>query len=124
MALDALDHYTIQCEDLSQTRNFYCDGLGLEDGPRPNIGIPGHWLYCGGAPVVHLMALRAAPAETGNETGAFDHIAFRGTDAGAMIARLKARNIDYRENRLADFGLHQVFVRDPNGIMVEMNFRA
>jgi catechol 2,3-dioxygenase-like lactoylglutathione lyase family enzyme len=122
MALDALDHYTIQCEDLATTRDFYCDGLGLEDGPRPDLGIPGHWLYCGGAPVVHLMALRGgAPAA---ETGAFDHIAFRGTDANAMIARLKSHKIDFRENRIADFGLHQVFVHDPNGIMVEMNFRG
>jgi hypothetical protein len=41
-----------------------------------------------------------------------------------MIVRLKANNIPFRENRIAAIPLHQVFVRDPNGVMVEMNFRG
>ena len=31
--------------------------------------------------------------------------------------------VAFRENRVPDIGLHQLFVRDPNGIMIEMNFR-
>lgn len=128
MALEALDHYTIQCADLAATRDFYCDVLGLEDGPRPDFGFAGHWLYCAGTPVVHLMARRdgaaQAPAEAPEDTGAFDHIAFRGRDVGAMIARLKARDIAFGENLVADFGLHQIFVHDPDGVMVELNFRV
>jgi catechol 2,3-dioxygenase-like lactoylglutathione lyase family enzyme len=62
-------------------------------------------------------------AKPGGDTGGLDHIAFRGKDAAATIATLKDRGIAFRENLLSDIGLHQVFVRDPNGIMVEMNFR-
>lgn len=128
MALEALDHYTVSCKDLVATRDFYRDVLGLEEGFRPNLGFAGHWLYCGDVPVVHLLmrdgaALENRNAEQGGDTGSLDHIAFRGRDVQAMIARLKAGNIPFRESRIADIGLHQLFVRDPNGIMVEMNFR-
>ena len=127
MALEALDHYTIQCADMAATRDFYRDVLGLVEGFRPAIPFPGHWLYCGDRPVVHLLgAVGAMPenrgARLGEVTGSLDHIAFRGTDAAVTIARLKAGGIAFREAVLSDIGLHQVFVRDPNGIMVEMNF--
>jgi len=128
MPLEALEHYTIQCADLTGTRDFYRDVLGLVDGPRPNFGFSGHWMYCGDVPVVHLMGpdhMRreyngAAP---GKDTGALDHIAFRGHDAAATIANLKKHGFVFRESQVPDIGLHQVFVRDPNGIMIEMNFR-
>jgi len=128
MALEGLEHYTISCADLDGTRDFYRDVLGLEDGFRPQLGFHGYWLYCGDVPVVHLLgAANALPenrdARQGGDTGSLDHIAFRGHDAQATIARLKARGIGFRENQIRDIGLHQVFVRDPNGIMVEMNFR-
>jgi len=128
MALEALDHYTIQCADMLATRDFYRDVLGLAEGFRPNIPFPGHWLYCGDKAVVHLLGADGVLPENrgtkpGDNTGGLDHIAFRGTDAAAAIARLEAHGIAYRENLLRDIGLHQVFVRDPNGIMVEMNFR-
>ncbi len=129
MALEALEHYTVNCADLVATRDFYCDILGLRDGYRPALGFAGHWLYCDEVPVVHLLgqdgvAPENAGAEQGGTTGSFDHIAFRGRDAGAMIARLKTGNISFRENLIADINLHQLFVRDPNGILVEMNFRG
>lgn len=129
MALEALEHYTINCADLSGTRDFYRDVLGLEEGPRPKLGFAGHWLYAGDVPVVHLLGADGAlpenrGAQQGGPTGSLDHIAFRGGEPGAIIARLKARGIAYRENVIADFKLHQLFVRDPNGIMVEMNFRS
>lgn len=128
MALEALEHYTIQCVDLEGTRNFYRDVLGLTDGFRPKLGFAGYWLYCGDVPVVHLLGADGAlpenrGAEPGGDTGALDHIAFRGHDAGVTIAKLKQNGLAFRENQIRDIGLHQVFVRDPNGIMVEMNFR-
>jgi catechol 2,3-dioxygenase-like lactoylglutathione lyase family enzyme len=128
MALEALDHYTIQCADMTATRDFYRDVLGLTDGFRPALGFPGYWLYAGEVPVVHLLGHENALPENQDarpacDTNGLDHIAFRGSDPDATIARLKARGIAFRENLIPDIQLHQVFVRDPNGIMVEMNFR-
>jgi catechol 2,3-dioxygenase-like lactoylglutathione lyase family enzyme len=128
MALEALDHYTIHCADMVATRDFYRDVIGLTDGFRPDFRFAGYWLYCGDHPVVHLLdADGALPENRGVEpgpyTGRIDHVAFRGRDAGATIARLKEHSIAFRENQVPDLGLRQVFVRDPNGVIVEMNFR-
>lgn len=128
MALEALDHYTIQCADMAATRDFYRDVLGLTDGFRPDLGFPGFWLYAGARAVVHLLGPANAlvenrAAKPGPDTNGLDHIAFRGKDASATIAKLKQHGIAFRESLIRDIGLHQVFVRDPNGVMVEMNFR-
>lgn len=128
MALEALDHYTIQCADMAATREFYRDVLGLTDGFRPNLGFPGFWLYAGDKAVVHLLGPANALVENraskpGPDTNGLDPIAFRGKDAHATIAKLKQHGIAFRESLIPDIGLHQVFVRDPNGVMVEMNFR-
>ena len=128
MALEALDHYTIHCADMIGTRDFYCDVLGLTEGFRPQLGFAGHWLYCGDRAVVHLLGADGALPENrgarpGTDTGGLDHIAFRGRDAAATVVRLRKHGVAFRENLIRDIGLHQVFVRDPNGIMVEMNFR-
>jgi catechol 2,3-dioxygenase-like lactoylglutathione lyase family enzyme len=129
MALEALEHYTINCADLDATRDFYRDVLGLAQGFRPKLGFHGYWLYAGDIPVVHLLGPEGAlpenrEAKPGASTGSLDHIAFRGKDAGATIAKLREHGLKFRENRIAEIALHQVFVRDPNGIMVEMNFRG
>jgi catechol 2,3-dioxygenase-like lactoylglutathione lyase family enzyme len=126
MPLEALEHYTIKCADLTGTRDFYRDALGLVEGPRPNFNFAGHWLYIGDVPTVHLVDANRAGSESRNvstDNGALDHIAFRGSDVNATLANLKRCGIAFREKLVPDFGLHQVFVRDPNGIMVELNFR-
>jgi catechol 2,3-dioxygenase-like lactoylglutathione lyase family enzyme len=129
VALEGLEHYTVNCVDLEGTRDFYRDVLGLEVGARPKLGFAGYWLYCGDVPVVHLLdATGALPenrgCEPGGDTGSLDHVAFRGRDVQATIASLKRHGLAFRENRIPDIGLHQLFVRDPNGITVEMNFRG
>ena len=123
MPVATLDHYSLECGDLEATRAFYCDVLGLSEGFRPGFDFPGHWLYCGGAPVVHLMkhAGRQRPV---SETGRLDHIAFNATDPEGVVARLEARGIAFRRNRVPDIDLTQIFVRDPDGLQVELNFRG
>jgi catechol 2,3-dioxygenase-like lactoylglutathione lyase family enzyme len=62
-------------------------------------------------------------AESAHTTGALDHIAFRGLDREAMTARFRSHDIAFREAAVPDFKLHQVFVHDPDGILIELNFR-
>lgn len=129
MPLEALEHYTINCADLDATRDFYRDVLGLADGFRPKLPFAGYWLYAGDVPVVHLLGPDGAAPENrdneqGGDTGSLDHIAFRGKDAQATIVKLKAHGLKFRENQIREINLHQVFVKDPNGIVVEMNFRG
>jgi len=60
--------------------------------------------------------------ETGS--GAFDHVAFRAKDPSVLIARLNNQGYDFRERKVPDLDLHQIFVEDPNGITVELNYFA
>jgi catechol 2,3-dioxygenase-like lactoylglutathione lyase family enzyme len=130
MAHQPLEHLTIKSAHHERTRDFYRDVLGLKEGYRPNFNFAGYWLYSGDVPVVHLTDEKGAIVEnrqgsrSDTDTGRLDHIAFRGRDPQATIANLKAHNISYRENEIPDARLHQIFVRDPNGIMIEMNFRS
>jgi catechol 2,3-dioxygenase-like lactoylglutathione lyase family enzyme len=48
MAITAMNHFTVLAEDLPATLDFYVGLLGLEPGPRPDLGFPGAWLYSGG----------------------------------------------------------------------------
>jgi catechol 2,3-dioxygenase-like lactoylglutathione lyase family enzyme len=119
-----LDHYTIRSADLERTRDFYAGLLGLSVGPRPNFSFAGYWLYCGDTPTVHLVAKDGAVGtiDDRDTTGRLDHIAFRGEGYDAMVATLKDKGIAFRENAVRDFNLRQLFLRDPDGILVELNF--
>ena len=123
MPAEQLEHFTIECADLERTRGFYCDLLGLEAGFRPYMAFPGYWLYCGGVPVVHLMKREEAnrPKHT---TGRLDHIAFKSVEPDITIGKFKANNIAYVENKVWEVGLLQVFVHDPDGLQVELNFHG
>ena len=137
MALDLLEHFTIRCRDMEKTRDFYRDVLGLPVGARPPLGFDGYWLYCGDRPAVHLVrsddpkALNASTSllgrdlalqPAGKRSGALDHVAFRGTDPRGMMAKLDSLNIKYEHNEALGGRLNQVFLQDPEGIIVELNF--
>ena len=137
MSLSSLDHYSIRTVKLDATRNFYVDILGMEDGDRPEFPFPGAWLYVDGVAVLHLVGVDpddpsglqqylgdATDAESLTGSGAFDHIAFRAKDADTLIARLKDKGYPFRERQVPSMDLFQVFVDDPNGVTVELNYWA
>jgi catechol 2,3-dioxygenase-like lactoylglutathione lyase family enzyme len=118
-----LEHFTLECGDLKTTRDFYCDVLGLTEGFRPQMDFPGYWLYCGGVPVVHLMK-REPEDRPRAQTGRLDHIAFKSVEPDITIGKFKANDIPYVENKVWEVGLLQVFVHDPDGLQVELNFHG
>lgn len=140
MAL-SLNHVSIRTTDIEATRRFYVDLLGLQVGPRPEFPFPGHWLYQGpltdtANAVVHVIGIdpddasgleqylggRGADALHGS--GAVDHVAFFATDLPGMMARLQRLGIAPRERTVPGLGLHQLFLDDPSGIVVELNYPA
>ncbi|GAP37684.1 putative dioxygenase [Piscinibacter sakaiensis] len=127
--------------DLAASRRFYEEVLGLVAGPRPDFPFPGHWMYQGdlGNPahaVVHLIGLDAqAPAGlagylgardagTLRGSGAVDHIAFFADGLAAMRRHLAGLGIACRERSVPGLGLHQLFLDDPDGIVIELNYPA
>lgn len=122
MGLGALNHFTIRCADLEATREFYATALGLEVGDRPPLGFPGYWLYTGGQPTVHLVGDRGDGARQPGPTGLFDHIAFSATGLAAMKDRLQTHGVAFEERLVPRDGQTQLFLHDPNGVAVELNF--
>lgn len=135
MPIRTLDHCSIRTLKLDESRDFYIDVLGMDDGARPNLPFPGIWLYVDGHTVIHLVGVDPEDSSGLMEylggdidpdalegSGSLDHIAFFGTDAPAMKERLKTHNIPYRERQVPDMDLYQLFVEDPNGITIELNY--
>jgi hypothetical protein len=57
-------------------------------------------------------------------TGAVDHVAFYATGLPKMLAHLRELGVAARERTVPDLGLHQVFLDDPNGVVIELNYPA
>jgi catechol 2,3-dioxygenase-like lactoylglutathione lyase family enzyme len=136
MPLEKLEHYTVRSLDMEKTRDFYRDVCGLKVGPRPPLDFDGYWLYCGKIPVVHLVPLANPIAIRGEVnvpsvsngatpgSGAVDHIAFGAKDVEGMKRHLKAKNVPFKERIQAGGFLHQIFLDDPNGVTVELNYHT
>ncbi|HYM31541.1 MAG TPA: VOC family protein [Candidatus Cybelea sp.] len=122
MPLASLDHVTVLCADVDRSRKFYNKVLGMLDGDRPPFDFPGAWLYVGERPVVHLIGDRNHEAI--KTTGSFDHVAFDAKDLGGMRKRLKESGVEFTERKVPGRPLHQVFLHDPDGVMIELNFRG
>ncbi len=134
MALEKLEHYTVRCVNMEQSRDFYRDIVKLKQGARPPLDFPGYWMYCGDVPVVHLVPLRDPlamrgfvnpPDRNGPEprgTGSVDHIAFRAEDLEGMRRHFTAKGVTFDTRVIGGGDLTQLFIDDPNGITIELNF--
>ena len=135
MPLSHLEHFLVQTEDIERTRDWYCDVLGMVAGPTPDFKFPVVWLYIGGRDVVHVteggkdvsanrMTYLGQQSDATHGTGVVDHIAFRATGLRNTMARLDELGIEFNQRQVADQGLYQLFLFDPNGIKIELNFDA
>lgn len=132
MSLNSLQHFLVRASNLDDTRTFYEGVLGLRDGDRPDFPFPGHWLYLGDVPVVHLveegfdkefasyMGREVGEERAHGNTGPIDHIAFDASDLEGMRKQIADLGIDSHEQGIDK--LRQIFIRDPNGITIELNF--
>ncbi len=122
MPTTGLHHFTIRCapDDLPEIVAFYGRYLNLTPGPRPVMPAPGFWLYAGDQPVVHLYA--SLPHRDTAGTGPLDHISFRGEGLEATRAFLRADGIPFDDLPVPGWPLQQLFLRDPNGLKIEMTF--
>ena len=118
--VDALQHINLSSADVDRSRDFYVEVVGLRVGPRPPITSVGYWLYLGDVPVIHLVQRNGEPAPSGS--GAVDHVAFHGTDFHATRERFRALGLAFREALIPRDGTRQLFVHDPDGVKIELNF--
>jgi catechol 2,3-dioxygenase-like lactoylglutathione lyase family enzyme len=121
MPIDGFLHVNIRAADLELARDFYVRALGLRVGDRPPFASTGYWLYLGDEPVIHLVQ-RGAHETSVPGSGRLDHVAFRGADLDGTRARLHAAGIPFREAVVPRDGSVQIFLFDPDGLKLEINF--
>ena len=102
-------------------RDFYCDVVGLNEGFRPAFERFGFWLYIKDKDVLHLITPKEGDGRSPQKSS-FDHIAFKTGDYEGVLKKLKALNIPFEEKPIPGMTAHQIFLRDPAGNRVELNF--
>lgn len=123
MVLRRLDHYNIETARPEETIAFYCDVLGCVNAPerRPAVPFPGTWLLVDDHPAIHVNFVEGDKRET---TGAIDHVAFDGAGYLETRTHLDDLGVEYEAVESPQFDLMQLYVRDPNGVRVEINIRG
>ena len=135
MAVLGLDHVNVRTADPERTLGFFRDVLGMKVAPPPGMAaVPGGggWVYdSDDRPVVHVGTVEtpyptdgAIRFEASRGGGAVHHVALNCSDFEGMKDRLRSRELDFTENLVSRVGLRQLFVAEPNGILLELNFRG
>ncbi len=133
MPLTQLEHYLVLTDDIDATRDFYIEALGMQAGFRPPLEFPGHWVYIDATPAIHIAEWETYSAHSRSKgidvtmrargTGPVDHIAFNAQDYDGVLERLKRRGVQVRTNDSPGSIVRQLFLFDPNGVKIEINFR-
>jgi catechol 2,3-dioxygenase-like lactoylglutathione lyase family enzyme len=134
MAVVGLDHVNVRSADPAGTLGFFREVLQMRVGPPPgSTGTgSGGWVYdTEDRPVVHVGgadspyptdAVRPFAAARGS--GAVHHVALSCSGFDDLKARFRSLGIDFEETDYPQFGFRQLFVTEPNGILLELNFRT
>jgi catechol-2,3-dioxygenase len=124
MAIVDINHYNLRgpMGMLETIRDWYRDTIGLTVGDRPAFNNRGFWLYAGSRPVLHLSEEASGENHPAASVGTFDHVAFTCEDFEAMRARLETIGIAFRVADVPLTRTRQIFLRDPVGNGVELNF--
>ncbi len=132
MPIHSLNHFFIRSENLEKTKDFYISVLGFEIKPRPDFPFPGYWLGINGSIQVHLgpsnipnrekYYLGTGEHAANGQTGVIDHVAFMAHQPEEFVAKFKAMGLHFFPRYFPEFELYQIFIRDPNNVMIELNF--
>jgi catechol-2,3-dioxygenase len=124
MTIQSLDHYNIRAgrELLEQLCSFYCEVVGLKNGPRPPFNEFGYWLYAGEQAVLHLSEAGGDEQLEIHVPGTFNHAAFVCSDRQGFEQRLSASGTKFSKARVPGTNIVQLFLEDPAGNGIELSF--
>ena len=133
MAVTMLDHVNVRTARMAESLRFYEDVLGMTVSVPPGMAdlSEAAWIHSGdGRPVIHLNRAVDGPDFMGVDcdwtalsgSAQVHHVALRCTGYEQTRAHLEAEGLGIMCNDVPQAGLRQIFVRDPNDILIEMNF--
>ncbi len=130
MRVNQLDHVNVQTVKLAETVRFYADVLDLRAGNPPPPLDPKlvQWMFdAENRAIFHLTSPGSmdnmAQINSAEDTGAVHHVALDCSGHDEMIARLDDNGLHHHENHVIAIDLKQIFVKDPNGVLLELNYR-
>lgn len=113
MEVVGLHHVSVNVADLDRSLAFYCDRLGLEPAPRPEIGVDGAWLDVAPGQQLHLV-VGGVPSDYGQ------HLALEVDDLDATAGELRDAALKVRGPfPVGDTPIRQMFTFDPDGNRIE-----
>ncbi len=146
MALKRIDHFNFVTQDMEATLHFYCELLGFNNNQKPSFANPqlkDQYLYCDDLdyPLLHILhadspvtwwgnigrLAEAAPVDNkGLQTGPLDHICFLRSydDYDGIKRKLTEAGVEFSTICHDEHQFNQIWVLDPNGIRVEINFNG
>ena len=77
-----------------------------------------------GIPNAELYYRGTLPHAAQDNSGTIDHIAFLATEPDAFRKRFEEMKCEFWARALPEFDLFQIFVRDPDGLTIELNFNG
>jgi catechol 2,3-dioxygenase-like lactoylglutathione lyase family enzyme len=117
-----LNHVSITVTDVGKARDFYTGVLGLTEIPRPAFNFPGIWYSLGNSLSLHIILndqLVRPAVEREKIQAQYPHFALWTEDADRTAARIEQLGLPCRDVVSGPTGLRQIFVKDPDGNMVE-----
>ena len=117
-----LNHVSITVTDVEKAREFYSGVLGFTEIPRPAFNFPGIWYSLGGDLSLHIILndqLVRPAVERETIVARYAHFAVWTDDCDETARRIGELGLTTRDVISGPTGLRQVFVKDPDGNMVE-----
>lgn len=126
-----LYHYAFRTAHPELMKAFYTKLLGMAvDARRPEFNINGFWLRTtapGGEALIHVMTDEDAKIEDGTVptgSGAVHHLSFLSQGYEKTVKCIVDHGLNWRAALVPKFGLWQLFVFDPHGVLIELTFEG
>lgn len=127
MRVNRIDHINIRTPLLEETLSFYERLLNLRRGRAAGMDQSRNgWLYDEDDwPIVHVnMPEDDEILPDDADTGRVHHVALDCAGHDGFMDRIRGLGIPHTLNLIEEIGLRQVFLMDPNGVRLELNFRG
>ena len=118
MKISELNHVAIPTQDVERSSQFYRRVLLLDPIERPAFSFPGAWFRLGASQELHIIGKRDdEPVFSNNRS---HHFALRVDSLEEWENHLASLGIALPARRVRPDGALQLFLRDPDGHVVEL----